>query len=332
MNGAVCGALLAMVAFAIAAPRVGRHLSPALATRLLVPASIATAASTVFVLAALAATWVGQLPAIAALGAWSSTVLGASDPVPRPVAVLSLVLLTAAIVWTVTWSVHRTRALLAVYRDYRDLVPIGPLVVLESTAVDAFATPAPAGRIVVTSGLWRALSPDERRVVLAHERSHLAHRHTWWTLAADLAAAVNPMLRPTSATVRHAVERWADEDAAARVANRALVARTIARTALLQHDHVTAGSGFAQPATGGDVPQRVRALLEPPPRRRPFALIALCAVLAVTAATTLSVQRSSDHLFDRADTASRLTMQCTNGNLARAPRTGGRVCTGRYRG
>jgi Zn-dependent protease with chaperone function len=331
MTGSVCGALLAIAAFAIAAPLVGRRLSPALATRLLVPASVATAASTVFVLAALAATWVGQLPAIAALGAWSSTVLDASDPVPRPVAVLSLVLLVAVTGWAVAWIVRRTRSLLAVYRDYHDLAPNGPLVVLDSSAVDAFATPAPWGRIVVTAGLWRALSADERRVVLAHEGSHLAHRHSWWTLAADLAAAVNPLLRPASATIRHAVERWADEDAATRVADRALVARTIARTALLQHDQAN-GPGLAAAATGGDVPQRVRALLEPPPQRRPFALITLCAVLAVTAATTLAVERTSDHLFDHADAASRLTVLCANGNLARVPTTGGRACTRRYRG
>jgi beta-lactamase regulating signal transducer with metallopeptidase domain len=302
VTGAVCGAILAIVAFAVAAPLVGRHLSPALATRLLVPASVATAASTLFVLGALAATWVGQLPAIAAFGPWSTTRLDAADPVPDPVAMISLVLLTVATVWAVIWGTRRVRALLRVYRDYRDLRPIGQVVVLDSTTVDAFATPAPAGQIIVTAALWDALTPDERRVVLAHERSHLAHRHAWWTLAAELASAINPLLRPTTATIRRAVERWADEDAAVRVADRKLVARTIARTALLQHDRAKAGRPLAQAATGGDVPQRVRALLEPPPRRRPLALIVLCAVVAVTAAATLGVERTSDHLFDQAGT------------------------------
>ncbi|HEX4222449.1 MAG TPA: M48 family metalloprotease [Pseudonocardiaceae bacterium] len=302
MTGAVSGAILAIVAFAIAAPLLGRHLSPALATRLLVPASVATAASTLFVLFVLAATWVGQLPAIAAFGPWSTTRLDAADPVPDPIAVLSLVLLTVATVWAVIWGARRVRALLAVCREYRDLRPIGQVVVLDSATVDAFVTPAPSGQIIVTAALWDALAPEERRVVLAHERSHLAHRHTWWTLAAELAAAINPLLRPTAASIRRAVERWADEDAAVRVADRKLVARTIARTALLQHDRAKAGRHLAQAATGGDVPQRVRALLEPPPRRRPLALLVLCAVVAVTAATTLGVERTSDHLFDQADT------------------------------
>ena len=110
------------------------------------------------------------------------------------------------------------------------------------------------------------------------------------------------MPNASTAAIRRAVERWADEDAAIRVADRKLVARTIARTALLQHDRSRSGPRLAQAATGGDVPQRARALLEPPPRRRPFALIALCAVVAVTAAATLAVERSSDHLFDQADT------------------------------
>ena len=301
MTSAVFGAILAIVAFAIAAPLAGRHLSPALATRLLVPASVATAASTVFVLGALAATWLGQLPAIAAFGPWSTTRLDAADPVPDPVAVLSLVLLTVTTVWTVTWGARRVHALLAVYRDYHHLSPTGSVIVLDSATVDAFATPAPAGQVIVTAALWDALTPNERRVVLAHERSHIDHRHTWWTLAAELASTINPLLRPTTAAIRRAVERWADEDAAIRVTDRTLVARTIARTALLQHDR-RSGPHLSQAATGGDVPQRVRALLEPPPRRRPFALVALCVVLAVTAATTLGVERTSDHLFDQADT------------------------------
>ncbi len=302
MTGAVVGAVMAIVAFAIAAPRIAAHLSPALATRLLVPASVATAASTVFVLGALAATWVGQLPVIAAWGPWSTSRLDAADPVPDPIAVLSLVLLTGATGWSVIWGARRIRALIAVYRDYRDLSPTGSVVVLDSATVDAFATPAPAGQIIVTAALWEALSPEERQVVLAHERSHLRHRHTWWTLAAELASAINPLLRPTTATIRRTVERWADEDAAVRVADRRLVARTIARTALLQHDRAQASRHLAQAATGGDVPQRVRALLEPPPRRRPLALAVLCAVVVITASTTLAVERTSDNLFDQADT------------------------------
>ena len=56
---------------------------------------------------------------------------------------------------------------------------------------------------------------DERRAVLAHERSHLRHRHHLHQTAAVLAAAANPLLYRLPAAVALSTERWADEDAAA---------------------------------------------------------------------------------------------------------------------
>jgi hypothetical protein len=297
---AVCGAILAIVLFAIAAPRLGRRLPPSLAARLLVPASLVMAASTVFVLGALAFTWLGQLPVISAIGAWSGSRLDASDPVPDPIAAVSLVLLGIATVWTILRIVRSGRGLLSLYRIHRDLPSTESVIVIDSTRLDAFATPAPAGRVVITSGLLRVLTATERRVVLAHEQSHVAHRHVFWTLAADLAAAVNPLLRPTATTIGHVIERWADEDAADLLGDRQLVARTIARAALLRHESQVTASGLLPAATGGDVPGRVRALLAPPPRRRPLALVVLAALLAAGALATVAVEQTSDRLFDHA--------------------------------
>jgi hypothetical protein len=147
------------------------------------------------------------------------------------------------------------------------------LVVVDSDRADAFATPGWSGRIVVTTGLLRGLSATERRAVLEHERSHLRHRHAWWLLAADLAAAANPLLRASARTVAHSVERWADEDAAAAVADRRLVARAVGRAALLRH--ASPAPSPALSALGGQVPDRVRALLAPPPRRHPGYLAVL---------------------------------------------------------
>jgi Zn-dependent protease with chaperone function len=296
---AVCGVILAIVVFAVAAPRLGRRLPPALAARLLVPASLLMAASTVFVLGALAFTWLGQLPVISAIGSWSGSQLDASDPVPDPVAAVSLALLGVVTVRAALRVVRTGRSLVSLHRMHRDLRPVDSLIVIDSTRPDAFATPAPGGRIVITSALLRALTPRERRVVLAHERSHLAHRHVFWTLAADLAAAVNPLLRSTATTVGHVMERWADEDAADLLGDRQLVARVIAKAALLRHD----GRGtddLLPAATGGDVPGRVKALLAPPPRRRPLALAALTLLLVAGALATAAVERTSDRLFDNA--------------------------------
>jgi hypothetical protein len=297
---AVCGAILAIVLFAVAAPRLGRRLPPALAARLLVPASLVMAGSTVFVLGALAFTWLGQLPVISSIGSWSGSRLDASDPVPDPVAAVSLVLLGVATVRTALRIVRRGRSLVSLYRIHRDLRSVDSVIVVDSTRLDAFATPAPAGRVVITSALLRALTPTERHVVLAHEQSHLAHRHVFWTLAADLAAAVNPLLRPTATTIGHVIERWADEDAAALLGDRQLVARTIARAALLRHEAQATANNLLPAATGGDVPGRVRALLAPPPRRRPLALVALAVLLVAGTLATVAVEQTSDRLFDHA--------------------------------
>lgn len=300
MTNAVCGAILAIVLFAVAAPRLGRRLQPALAARLLVPAGLVMAASTVFVLGALSFTWLGQLPVISAIGSWSGSQLDATDPVPEPVAAVSLVLLAVATVRTAVWIVRRGRSLVSLYRIHRDLGSAGPVIVIDSTRLDAFATPGPPGRVVITSGLLRVLTPTEQRVVLAHEQSHLTHRHVFWTLAAELAAAVNPLLRPTASTIGHVIERWADEDAARLVGDRQLVARTIARTALLRHQARVTANDLLPAATGGDVPERVRALLAPPPRRRPLALAALAVLLVAGALATVAVEQTSDRLFDHA--------------------------------
>jgi Zn-dependent protease with chaperone function len=297
---AVCGAVLAIVLFAVATPRLGRRLPPALAARLLVPASLLMAASTVFVLGALAFTWLGQLPVISAIGSWSGSQLDASDPVPDPVAAVSLVLLGVVTVRTTLRIVRRGRSFLSLYRIHHDLSSADPVIVIDSARLDAFTTPAPAGRVVITSGLLRALTSTERRVVLAHERSHLAHQHVFWTLAADLAAAVNPLLRPTATTISHAIERWADEDAADLLGDRQLVARTIAKAALLRHEAKGTANDLLPAATGGDVPGRVRALLAPPPRRRPLTLAAVAVLLVAGALATVAVEQTSDRLFDHA--------------------------------
>ncbi|HEX9336465.1 MAG TPA: hypothetical protein VF892_11295, partial [Pseudonocardiaceae bacterium] len=90
-----------------------------------------------------------------------------------------------------------------------------------------------------------------------------------------------------------------DEDAADAVGDRHLVARTIARSALLR-SATAVDSALLPAATGADVPRRVRALLAPPPRRRPMALAALTVLLVAGALATVAVEQSGDQLFDHA--------------------------------
>jgi len=301
MTTAAAIGIVTIVLYALTAPAVSRRLPPAAATRLLVPAGVLAAASGVFILGVLAFTWIGQFPLVAAQGAWSPTALRSDSPVPPGPAIVSGALVGLAALSLMLTSARRVWALLAVHHSCRDLTAIGGLVVLDDDRPDAFTTPQPAGRIVVTTGLLRTLDPPEQRVLLAHETSHLTHHPAWWNLAADLAAAVNPLLRPAARAVATAVERWADEDAARTVGDRRLVASTLVRVAQLQSRFArsvatTAGSA----ATGGDVVARVRALLAPPPPRRPLVVTALIVGLLVGVLPAAAVQHTGEGLFEHA--------------------------------
>lgn len=302
MIGAAGLVLVVAVMFALLGPPLGRRLPPAVATRVLVPAAVAVAAATGAVLAISAFTLIGQIPQIANAGRWSAQVVRESDPVPPVVAVVCGLLVVAAAGRAIVVLVRRLMAFAAVQKACRGEQDTSPLIVLDDDRPDAFATPGLRGRIVVTTGLIRVLNSRECRVIFAHERSHLIHRHAWSILAADLAAAANPLLAPTSRAVAHAVERWADEDAATEVADRRLVARAVGRAALLRH-RSTRGASVAPSAVGGNVPDRVRALLEPTPRRRLRHLALLGALLLVIAGSSTLVSERGRELFAQASTS-----------------------------
>src|SRR5207248_82332 len=63
---------LVIALFAVVGPRLARRLPPAAATRLLVPASLVVAGSSVWVLVVVAFTWVAQWPAVSRYGQWSA--------------------------------------------------------------------------------------------------------------------------------------------------------------------------------------------------------------------------------------------------------------------
>jgi len=298
MTAAVSAALAAMVAFTLVAPRLGDRLPPAAAARVLTIGSLVVAASTGFALSVLALTWLGQSPPIAWLAEGSASELDAASPVPAFVAIIGLALLSAASLRLVIRAARRGRALIDVHRAHHGTS--NAVIVVDSEQPDAFTTPWPGGRIVLTSALLAALTPAEQRVVIAHERAHLRHQHAWWLLLADLAEAANPLLRPTVGVVQHAVERWADEEAALVIGDRTLVARTVARVALLRHD--TNARQVAPAATGGHVPRRVQALLSARPRRQPWLTMALVLLLACSFLATFAVQRTGDALFDQVAT------------------------------
>lgn len=111
----------------------------------------------------------------------------------------------------------------------------------------------------------------------------------------QLAARANPFLRPLRTAVAYSAERWADEDAAAAVGSRRVVARAIGRAALVSRG--APGVTFAGLAAPGPVPRRVAALLGPAPAAGAwppvFTAVGLAA-WAAAAGTTVSALSSAN--------------------------------------
>jgi hypothetical protein len=292
--------LLAAVVLGCSGPALARRLPPATATRLLVGAGVLSAVSTSFVLGLLAFTFVAQLAPVAALGHWSVHSLAAIDPVPRVTACVALIVLVVLAVVALRAATARAKALLAArVLCHRLGGQPGQLVVVDDD-VEVFAVSAARGRIVASRALLQALSPVERRVVLAHEAAHLLHHHLSYRLAADLAAAVNPMLRPLASAVRYATERWADEAAADAVSDRRQVAMALARTSLRRQGlrRPAPWASVALSAAGSSVVARVEALLAPPPRQRPALVFALAVLMCVTLCAAAEARSDTERLFE----------------------------------
>jgi len=213
------------------------------------------------------------------------------DPVPTLIGVTATILLIFGIVRVARVLTVR-RAMNRELRAVCSACGGGELAVVSVDAPHAFAVPGRPGRILVTRGMLTALDGDERRVVLAHERAHLQGRHHRLRAAADVCAALNPMLIPVREAVAYLVERSADEHAARVTGSRELVARALAKAAL--------AGGAAKPRwsaasralrfTGCGVSARVAALRCEPPRPEP---LVPSSVLALGVATTIAAVQAT---------------------------------------
>jgi Zn-dependent protease with chaperone function len=287
------------------APWLGRRLPPATAVRLLTAAMLVAALASGFVLAAAGTLVVGQIPAVAAEGRWSARALAAGLPVPATVGGLAALTAGGLLLAALWRAVSSGRDLVRAARTCRRLGPdVAGLVVVEDDRPDAYALPGLGGRVVVSTAMLRALPSDERRVLLAHEAAHLAHRHHLWVQTASVAAAANPLLRPAARAVRAGIERWADEVAAAEVGDRALAARALARAGLARSAHVPrTGRSLALAAVDGAVIARARALLAGPPPRRRMLAGALAALIVSLSAAVLVTSVDTESRFEAAESA-----------------------------
>lgn len=300
--------LLPLVATWTARP-LARRLPPRPATWLLAAAAVALAACSTVALALLAATAALRIPLLADLERYSLAVVHRDDPASVWVALTAAGLLTAGGLALARVATRRARAVLASHRHTRALPGTEQLVVLPDPAPEAYAAPGRPGRIVISTAMLEALSPAEQDALIAHERSHLAHRHYLFLATAHLAAALNPLLRPVSRAVSYTLERWADEDAARDIGDRPVVAHAVGRAALASASRparpavglgVGLGIAPALPRDAGDVPRRVAALLVAPTRLQRCMLAGAVTVVVLAALATLEAQQDFESLLELA--------------------------------
>ncbi|MEC4015389.1 M56 family metallopeptidase [Streptomyces sp. H27-D2] len=271
-------------------PVVGRRLAPAPAARTLAISGLVTAAATAWGLLLLAGTLAEDAPPLAEEAREHGPRI--PDPVPEIIALAAIAALTVGLL-----RLYRAlRAHRATRRALLRLCEAHPgdteLIVAASPVPRAFAVPGSPGRILVTSAMLGALDSTERRVLLDHERAHLAHRHARWAALTDLAAAVNPLLIPVRDTVAFLLERWADESAARSVGDRNVAARALARAALITHrSRDVCALGFSERA----VARRVAALQTAPP---PTAPLIAAAVVVLGAIPVLGAVDATSDFFD----------------------------------
>ncbi|MFB0626971.1 M56 family metallopeptidase [Streptomyces sp. AB3(2024)] len=290
------------------ASHLSAHLPPRQVVWLLTVTAVGLAAGSTCALALLIVPGATHLHVVAALGHLLTPLSSGS-----PDAVIAIAVTAGALLaWCTARLVRGARRRRTQLRRAGRLAAEaeGELVVLPDEHPDAYALPGSPGRIVVTTGMLRALSAPEREVLLAHERAHLRERHHLFTAVVDLAGLCHPALRTLREPLAYALERSADESAARAVGSRRLTARAIGRAALATRASSATGRtrpGPALPATAGPVPRRVAALLGHGTETRPARPLARrAAVLALVACVALSAGASlqaADDLHDGIEVA-----------------------------
>jgi len=301
-------AVLALLACALvgrAANFAVARMRPAQAVVLLAVAALAVSLASGMALTAIAVAAIAALASVASEGHWSAATIRAQVPVPGWLGVFAA---AAVVVLLLRAAIRTAGIMLALVRADRLCRDIraggGPVVILDDDSADAFTVAGVRGCVVISARLMAQLNSDERRVLTAHELSHLRKRHHLYVHVADIAAAGNPFLRRVSAAVRLGVERWADEDAAAGIGDRRIAGRALARVALLRSALARAAS--TAPLMGGaasvlgigglQVATRVQALLEPAPRPHMLRLAALVVmsltVLYLGAASVVQIHQA----------------------------------------
>lgn len=276
------------------ARRAVLQVRPEIALWVVTSASAALAIGVVACLGVLLLPMALKVPAVAELAEVIQPLEAGPGFVVMAVSALAAGALVVTCVIGVRRAVSEVRRFRTAHGDVADVPQAGGLCVLNDPRPDAYALPGTRrrpGRIVVTTGMLRALAPEEREPLLAHERAHLAGRHHIFLAVAQLAGWCHPGLAAVVPQVSFAAERAADEAAAKASGDRTLTAQAVGRAALAvtRNGERSELPTFATGATSGPVPARVKALLAQAPTRRLapalLTVILLCGAAALSSFT-----------------------------------------------
>ncbi|MEU0781247.1 M48 family metalloprotease [Streptomyces sp. NPDC006173] len=286
-------------ALPLPARRVVERVRPETALWVLTSASAALAVGVLACLGVLLLPLALSVPAIAGLAHLIHPLDAGPAPLVMGVSVLAGGALAVMCVTAVRRALSEVRRLRAARLDVAGVAEAGGLCVIDDARPDAYALPGGrrrADRIVVTTGMLRALTPGERGVLLAHERAHLAGRHHLFLATAQLAGWCHPALAAVTRHVAFAAERAADEAAARTAGDRTLTAHAVGHAALATTRARRVLPSFTPGAVGGPIPARVKALLtHAPARRLAPALLIVATVIGLAGSSALAGAVSVHH-------------------------------------
>lgn len=174
------------------------------------------------------------------------------------------------------------------------------VVVLPTDQPLALSVDGPQQQVIVSDGLTARLTPAELDAVLRHEMAHLAHHHQRLLVLAaalDHGLAFFAPVRLSTRALRAALERWADEDAAAGARG----GRTAVRRALLELTTMATAPGVAAFSPAEALIERLDALADAAPpapgAARRAALYGPATVLGATTVVALGAWTSNARML-----------------------------------
>lgn len=149
--------------------------------------------------------------------------------------ILVLISATSWITYHAIQETVRVRRLRCRHRQVLDILGTDQgnpgIMLLDHPISSVYCLPGQGGRIVITAAACRALTPQQLKAVVAHERAHLAGRHHLITgLTECLSAALPcvPLARQARESIAFLIERTADERACKHFAREALASAMLA--------------------------------------------------------------------------------------------------------